>query len=305
MVTNYLRIATRRFLDYCLFGNTIQVKGTELHFKEEIIKSPEFRPVFFLSTGRTGTAFFTELLAHSSSVKVFHSPSSLLCDAKSELIEQGRVAYEMYRRFGLEDETVNRLSAQIFMAARETLLYKSYLHRKCYIETNNRVTFLAPAIKSYIPHARFVHLYRHPGEFIRSGVRRHYYRGEDAHQIGMIRPIEESTKAVKWETYGDVEKVAWLWNETNAFIDDFVQTIDAKECFRFNFNDLSVDNVRKLLEFLDVNDVKDGTIASLIPRPVNVQKSGDFPAYEQWSEVDKAAVRRLCGERAERYGYTL
>ncbi len=304
-MANYIKIAARRFSDYLLFGNVTRSGISEYTFRTQYLDSPEFSPVFFLSTGRTGTALFTKLLERSKKLSVFHSPSALLCHSASELIEQGRVAYERYHVAGQDDETVNQLTAQIFLAAREALLYKSFVHGKRYVETNNRVSFLAPAIKKLIPHAKFVHLYRHPAEFVRSGVRRNYYQEESLHGLGRLTPLPGMPEAERWSTFSQVEKIAWLWQETNGFIERFFNAQQGQGCLQFDFNRLNVENVKELLAFLEITDIGDDAISELIGTPVNAQMTGDFPMFSGWSEQDKASVRNICGELAQRYGYDL
>ncbi len=302
---NHIKELYKRLNEFIIYKNTRQVKTSELKFKIDTIKKEDYAPVFFLSTGRTGTEFFTRLLNNSDRVKVFHSPSSLLCNAQSELIQQGHVAYEMYNKFGFDDERTNKLASQLFMASREDLLYKTYLHDKVYVETNNRITFLAPAIKYMLPNAKFVHLYRHPGEFVRSGVRRGYYRSNSIHETGRLAPLEKSDYFNKWSSFDDVQKIAWLWNETNSFIDNYLHTLDQSDYCQFDFNDLSVEKVHHLLNFLNIDDISKKTISSSISRPTNTQRTGSFPEYKEWKEADKTKLKDICGELSFKYGYEL
>lgn len=295
----------KRVNEFIIYNNTRQVKISALAFNRDTIKNKDYAPVFFLSTGRTGTEFFTQLLNSSKRVKVFHSPSTLLCNAQSELIEQSKMAYEMYSKYGLDDERTNKLVSQIFMASREDLLYKTYLHDKVYIETNNRITFLAPAIKHLFPNAKFVHLYRHPGEFVRSGIRRSYYRSNSIHETGRLTPLETSGYYNKWSNFDDVQKTAWLWNETNNFIDNYLHTLDTRDYYQFDFNDLSAEKVNRLLNFLHIDDIPATTASSSILKPTNIQKTGSFPKYREWKEADKTKLKEICGELSLKYGYEL
>ncbi len=302
---NYFKILLLRVNEYFLFRNKRQLKIDELEFKKKIINSEEYRPVFFLSTGRTGTEFFTKLLSNSETVQVYHSPSSLFCNAQSELIEQGKVAYEMYMKYGFNDERANKLVSQIFMASREDLLYKTYLHNKIYIETNNRITFLAPALKYIFPNARFVYLHRHPGEFIRSGIRRKYYKSNSIHELGRLIPLDETKYFNQWSKFDDIQKIAWLWSETNNFIDNYLKTLDSNDYFRFDFNQLNTSNIENLLDFLEIKDINSQLIKKSIDNPTNIQKTGSFSKYKEWNQNDKNKVFDLCGELSLQYGYKL
>ncbi len=305
MVRGYLKNVAESLIEFLEYKNLRQKDIKKLVFRKTILREKHYSPVFFLSTGRTGTALFTKLLNKSRKVKAFHSPSSLICNAQSELIEQGRIAYEVYKLKGINDETTNILISQIFWAARENLLYKTFLHDRLYIETNNRITFLAPAIRYLIPHARFVHLYRHPGEFIRSGIRRKYYNSDNEHELGRLTPQRGGDYFSDWKHFDDIQKIAWLWYETNKFIEDFLSLIDKNYYFKFNFNNLSLSNVNELMEFLDIHDISPKTIKKLISKPVNVQKRENFPKYQDWNEEDKNKVKKICGGLAQKYGYKL
>lgn len=302
---NYCKILLLRINEYFLFKNKRQLKINELNFKRKVINTEEYRPIFFLSTGRTGTEFFTKLLNNSDKVQVFHSPSNLFCNEQSELIEQGKIAYEMYMQYGFNDERTNKLVSQIFMASRESLLYKTYLHKKVYIETNNRITFLAPALKYIFPNAKFIYLHRHPAEFIRSGIRRKYYESNSIHELGRLVPLNETKYFNNWSKLDNIQKVAWLWSETNSFIDNFLSTLNSNDYFRFDFNQLTLNNIQNLLSFLEIEDINDPLINSLIKKPINIQKFGSFPKYKAWKQNDKNKVIDLCGKLSLKYGYSL
>jgi len=229
----------------------------------------------------------------------------VVCATKSELIEQGRVAYEIYKQVGFNDDIFNNLLSQIFLAAREDLLYKTYLHNKLYIETNNRITFLAPAIKYLIPNAKFVHLYRHPGEFIRSGIRRGYYKSNSEHELGRLVPQKGDKYFDSWESFDDIQRIAWLWNETNSFIEKYLQSIDTRDYLQFNFNNLTIDNINKLLKFINIDDISEATIKDFIVKPINVQNTGTFPSYNEWKKEDKEKVIEIYGELSQKYGFEL
>jgi hypothetical protein len=131
-------------------------------------------PVFVLSTGRTGAALLTELLLLADGVDVHHTP-------RPELVRVSRRAYEEIG--GNLD-----LFVEVFKTAREELLLQSVRRGRRYVETNNRVTFFAPAAAVEFPDAKFIHLTRDPATFVRSGLRRNWYSGTHHHDIGRIVP---------------------------------------------------------------------------------------------------------------------
>ena len=297
IVNKYLELLVERGSEGLKYGNLRQRK-TPIHaFKSEILKDKSYSPVFFLSTGRTGTKFFTSLMQFDKNIFVQHT-------SKNDLIEQGKVVYESYAAENVDIDTINRLSAQVFLAARERVLYESYLHGRQFIETNNRITFFAHAIKKWMPGAKFVHLVRNPGAFIRSGVRREWYSGKTPHDIGRITPTSNSPHYNLWKKMDAIQKNAWLWNETNQFIEDFLVTMPQEDYFQFNFDRLNEKKIEDLLSFLNIN-IDHKIIRKKIGVPVNSQKQGSFPLYSNWKEEDKKKVVDICGALAQTYGYDL
>lgn len=267
-------------------------------FLNEVIIDSSYQPVFFLSTGRAGTLLFTNILNSFKGVRTYHAPTP-------ELIGQSKFAYDKYFTVNdINDDEINIFLGQLFLAAREDYLYKTYMHGYRYIETNNRITFFAPAIKKIIPGAKFVYVYRHPGEFIRSGIRRNWYSGGHTHDHGRIKPLENSEHFNKWNDYSPVEKIAWLWNETNGFIEKFLGTIPDSDYIKLNFNMISAESVEDILKFTGLQMSRD-KIETYLGKKVNVQKKGSYPKYEEWSRDDKEKVNNICGQLASEYGYKL
>ena len=292
----YIREAQQQLYELLVYGNLRQRKCSFSTFKQEVLSSADFRPVFFLSTGRTGTQLFTQLLNQCPSLRVFHAP-------KPELIQQGKIVYEAYQQADDSIAPINRLAGQLFLAAREDLLHACYLHQKTYVETNNRITFFAMAIRAVIPNARFVHLYRHPGDFIRSGIRRQWYAGSSPHDIGRITGDASPAVRERWQEWDQVQKNAWLWNETNEFIEDFLSVLEPSSYFKLDFNALTERSVQSLLHFIGC-DLSEKKIRQAIRNPVNQQRDGDYPLYAAWPEADKEKVRALC-PLAQEYDYRL
>ncbi len=252
-------------------------------------------PVFFLSTGRCGTKWFSELLKKGDKIKVLHNPYP-------NLFIQGKRVYEEYCRDN--ENSRSDLIKEIYFAGREEYLRYAYKTEKRLIETNNGITFFAPILAELFPTALFVHLYRHPGEFIRSGIRRDYFT-DSVEDIRRISPPEGSPEYSKWKSSDQIEKTSWLWNETNRFIESFKANHGQHRTFDLNFNELKEESVHQLIDFLGISGICERKVSNMLSKKINVQKSGSFNKYESWKDKDKEKVRRICGELAERYGYEL
>ena len=132
---------------------------------ESFIELPEtmfsnMSPVFFVSTGRAGSELLVKLMNESKIGNVYHEP-------------RPRMFYSSKLVFEKNVEVQTKIIA--YLSARYDLLKKSYLEEKRFVETNNRNTFFMRALGELFPKAKFIQLVRHPGDFVRSGIRREYY----------------------------------------------------------------------------------------------------------------------------------
>jgi hypothetical protein len=271
-------------------------------FKAEVLADAAFRPVFFLSTGRTGTGFFTALLNRGRGVRAWHEPDP-------PLTEQGRVAYELYtvdhRAGGTARLALDRALAQVVLAGRERLWHETHVRHRRYVETNNRITFFAPALRHLLPGARFVHVYRHPADVIRSGLRRRWYAGGTPHDPGRIRPVAGDRAAAGWASMDAVERIAWLWDETNAFIEwSLSGLIEGEQFMRCDFSVATPASVAAVARFAGA-DLPEPVVAAALRVPVNAEPGSEVPRYSEWPPEWRAMLARQCGARAAAYGYSL
>lgn len=245
----------------------------------EAIKWQNVRPCFVLSTGRSGTLLLTKLLELSPHIAVVHQP-------KPELVRASKLAYEQIKHSP-------DIFRETFKSAREEYVLEALMHHQVFVETNNRITFFAPTIRDVFPNAVFIHLVRHPGDFVRSGIRRHWYSEQHEHDIGRIVPCSGDIKN-RWPSLTAIEKIGWLWNETNQFIEDVKKKLSSEDVLFVRaeqlFNDVGV--TQAIYKFLQ----QECPLLSLIKKklkPTNVQKKGDFPPYSEWPENDRQLLQNI------------
>ncbi|MEA3451924.1 MAG: sulfotransferase [Bacteroidota bacterium] len=246
------------------------------------------RPVFFLSTGRTGTKWFAELLKKDENLTVFHA-------GVPDLAIQNKFIYDLPH-----SSSKIEIEKEMFLVAREEYFTYAYKTNKQFVETNNQLVFFAEAISKLLPNSVFVHLYRHPGEFVRSGMRRNWYEENDFTKFKLIANKDSSI----WNNYSKLEKISWLWAETNQFIEDFKTTIDKKRVFDFNFNELNTDNVQELISFIGAN-ISVNKISKRLNRKENIQQKGQFNSYNNWTKEERKQLKNICIKLADKYGYQL
>jgi len=246
------------------------------HLYDQILK--DFNPIFVLSTGRCGTLFLSNILSVFDMVDVFHKPSP-------EMYFYSKIAYQKFK-------TDPKLIEHVFAASRFELILESYKRNRLYVETNNKITFFAYAINSIFSNALFIHLLRHPGDFVRSGIRRNWYTGTNKHDLGRILPEESS---VDWINFSSIEKMSWLWNETNKFIENFKSSLNnPQRIITVKSEDLfsSQDEVIRLLNFIGLSEIPNKKILKILNNPANIQKKGKFHPYQDWDDNEKDQLRR-------------
>lgn len=210
-------------------------------------------PVFVLSTGRSGTALLTKIFGHHAGARVYHAPVP-------ELVWYSGFAYNNYR------DKPQEVAAAID-ASRYDLIRNAFLLDLVFVETNNRITFFAHQLAELYPKGKFVHLVRNPLAFIKSGLARNWYSGGNIHDEGRIRHKDE----IRWNTWKPEEKIAWLWNETNQFIEDFKQQTDSTRYITIKAEDLFRDAAvtNQIFRFSNLPGMSEQKIKELIKAPVN------------------------------------
>ncbi|MCI5144114.1 MAG: hypothetical protein D3923_00990, partial [Candidatus Electrothrix sp. AR3] len=204
------------------------------------ISTEEMEPVFVLSTGRCGTktlAALADLIANADS---HHEPDPKLLEASylycmqscpdaPESFWQGLLAY-----------------------SRDELIRQAIRTDKIYFETNNRLALLCELLIKRYPKAKFIHLVRHPCDFIRSGIRRDYFNNQSWDFV-RITPLSEDPAHQTWPESSQLEKCAWLWAKTNSHVDAVLQNLseDRRLFIRSEdiFNNIG-NNVEKVLSFI-------------------------------------------------------
>lgn len=253
------------------------------------------QPVFFLSTGRCGTQWISELLKKDRELAVFHHPVP-------NLAIQGKLAWESYWGTPLTELNQQEVFLQeLFLAGRESHLRYTAKAEKRYVETNNYITFFAPVLARIFPDALFVHMVRHPAGFIRSALDRSYYTPGSPDDIKRIHPIQGEFEQ-QWDGLSQFARAAWLWKETNTFIDRFRASLPEHRSVLFPFDLSGTEQVQKVIDFLAVN-ISETQIKKKLTQKVNAQKNRKFPPYREWDEVHKEEVKAVCSGQASRYQF--
>ncbi len=259
----------------------------------------EYSPVFILSTGRCGTKFLPVLLNHSSNVAAFHEPPPIL---------------EYFSHYAYHRQGDIEVLTRMIDAAKMEAILSVYIKDKIYIESNQCLTFFGPALAGLFKKSKFVHLVRHPGDFIRSAVRKGWHKNDTIWESGRVK----SQDSVQWNEMDQVERLSWVWAATNSFIDGFASKLEPGRYERFKIEDLvsGVDSMTRLIRFTGaeaipaekIRQIQGERINELYigpSEPPNMKKVLHFPCYSDWDRDLKEKLFRYAGALANLYGYEI
>ena len=249
--------------------------------------------VFVISTGRAGSKTLTALFALSSRVLSEHEPMPRLVKS----------SFDAYME-GPSIATSDRWRDLVY-AARDDLVCEANRKGRIYVETNNRMTYLAPVLARCFPASRFVHLHRHPYEVVRSGMRRGYYENHNW-DFARVRPRAGELLAVAWDAMPSIEKCAFFWARINGEADAFLATLPESRRLSLAAEDLFAgeeSTLRRLFAFVGLDLPPRDMLDDVLGEKINAAVRGSFPVPADWTEQDRAAVWGQVGPLATALGY--
>lgn len=258
-----------------------------------------YRPVFVLTSGRSGSKLVAELLNLAPEIHAQHEP---------------RPTLQYFSDFACRRQAEAGLLESLIDAARMEMVLEAMIRGKTYVESNQCLAFFAPALARRFAGARFVHLLRHPGDFVASAVRKGWHRNDSIWEAGRVRLHDEA----RWASMDQVQRLAWLWDFTHRALGDFLAGLEEERGLTCRLEDLvgNVDHARALFAFCgavlpDAHAVRGmlgrrvNTLRLDADEPENMKKDPHFPSFPDWPAADREKVRRACAETAARFGYEL
>lgn len=266
------------------------------HEKDQVVPVEELEPVFVLSTGRCGTQTMSALAELIPDVSSHHEPEPTLFEASYLYFMQ------------LCPDAPSDFWQQLLGVNRDELIRQAVHSKKIYFETNNRLALLSNLLVSYYPKAKFIHLVRHPCDFVRSGMRRKYYANHPWDFV-RIAPQQEDPAYIGWQERSQLEKCAWLWAKTNSHVDTVLETVPEERKLFVRSEDIfnNVGNsVRNVLSFISERHQPDQKkIDEVLGMKLNQQIHGIYPTWENWRTEEAQIVQHHCGELIQQYGYDI
>jgi len=176
-----------------------------------------------------------------------------------------------------------------------------------YLETSPHLRTLLTPIENEFSEVLVAHVVRHPVDYIRSYLGHGVFRGLKGLggrliPFGLLRPEHlESRPERFWHEMETTEALAWRWNKLNELIESQAAMLGPRYA-RFRFEDLfhGPNGVAPLASWAGIDT---HALPAADTERVNRARHG-LPDDAEFDSASAAAVvERLCGARADRYGY--
>ncbi len=163
---------------------------------------------------------------------------------------------------------------------------------------------------------RFILLVRRPENFVRSALARGFFDESHPRYCAIIEPHPSSSIFTRWNGATPFEKCLWYWNMVNRRTMEAFSQMPTTMYRIVRIEDLSLNICRGLCDFLQLYDIGDDDIRTILSRRINVTPSLEFEdaevntnsvpmttkPYEEWTYKQKATLETYAGElRSELY----
>lgn len=236
---------------------------------------------FILSTGRTGTDFFT---------KLFNSDA--VPDAWS--LHEPRPAFRArsYQLVARYHTTFERLYFQW-----PRMRWHKRSQKTWYIETNYHLFAAIPLIREAFPNAWIIHVIRDGRDVVTSWLNKYRYITNN-HITPFQIPGDPAQEA--WSLWNPVQKLSWYWKTVNELVAS--QSPDLWLRFEYLFTPPYTD-LFHLLEALPLESYDPDRIQAMVSERVNPSKSQFFPAFQKWPQQWQQEFYAIAGPAMMRFGY--
>jgi hypothetical protein len=246
------------------------------------------RALIVLSTGRCGSLTLMRLIGSSGEFRAYHEPPPTFEEeAQNAYVDGGTADY--YKG--------------VYLGARLAYLQHAIQSDSVYAEATSMRT-LAPAIKAVLPKAKFIHLYRHPGGVVRSGMCRGWYAGH-ALDPWRLRPKEDDPIHTAWYDLDPFGRCCWYWHAMNRFILDFLDRMSdwAHPMYFEELIDAGTGEYRIPFSLFDIEPPPKDKVIREIELKTNKSESSAFPKYEDWTTARRDTLYAIAGDTMVRLGY--
>lgn len=262
---------------------------------------------FVASTGRTATTLIAKLLSELQGVTALHE-GHYLEDKKTPIIPPINMEH---RRAWFDEE----FRKQLVQGKRSAQVLDAVLDNTGQTRLIDVAYYNAALVKDLYtqhPQSRFVVIFRRCETFVRSATT---MTGEDLMpvgwpdagkeltsrekfiELGRLKPPKHTETFERWANWSAIQKNIWLWQLTNQFLWDFVQTSDPQRISLLHYEELSEHPSRfwgNLLKAFNLyNESSLEYCLNKSSKKENTKAGGyQIAAAESWSAAEKMDLQQ-------------
>jgi hypothetical protein len=251
--------------------------------KQKILYTLNEKNTFFLvSTGRTGTTLFANMLNSIGNYYIEHEPVPNEQYFHRRCLEDPLFSYKYINEF--------RLKEIYFRIKRKSV--------ERYGEVNGALRRNIKDIKNLLGNCSVVQIVRDGRNVVSSVLNRRTFTENDKSYYNMI-PDDTVVSKKEWKSFDRFQKIAFMWSAENAYMrkncDFTVKFEDLIQCY-----ELAQEKLFKPLEI----PVDYETWSNFIGQKMNARKDNDDKyKYENWADYQKDFFDKICGNEMRYYGY--
>lgn len=227
---------------------------------------------FILTTGRSGSTSIAKYVSTFPGFLCLHEPEPIL------IKEANLYLYGKY---------VHSEMVELLRASRA-----SHIEGREYGESNQKLSFIIPALREAFPSGKFIWLARDGRNVVNSIFALGWYDPEllkeSMWQMNLPQAPEiNDLDRMIWDTMTPFEKCCWYWNFTNRLIQKNLASLDRQQWIFLRLEDVDYRQIHNLLKIKD-NPKK-------LPWVNKKRKNNTKQGWQAWDKKQRTSFEKLCG----------
>jgi hypothetical protein len=244
------------------------------------------KPIFILSTGRTGTNFFADFFSKHPKVTALHEPKP------SRILR-------MWSNARLEGYATNEELVRVLSSKRKKLV-KS-IQTPLYIESNPFIVGFAPVLNQVFEEPIIIHVVRDPRDYIRSALNHGNTKGlKKLFNSSVPFWYPKVSRLIRKDVDDSLMlRTAGYWKVINEWL---LKNKNSNNYHLFKFEDLFNDK-KELKRLAKIVGIEPAFIDKNPPKATNRSKDKVVNSWEKWSKEDCIRIQEICGPEMKLFGY--
>ena len=291
--------------------------------------------IIITSLGRTGTTFLADFFSNNfQDIYAVHEPGKIIIKKLNP-----KIILKAIKEIGIKGAVTNKLfgcqsimqisnlrlagiiNAQV--AANKIIkARKKYIEtktEKIYLESNYQYHGLLDSLPLAFQQLQAAYIVRDPRDWIRSWMNlKALYHQSDIHSFlgNRLTPLMagDTQVAKEWKSFGQFEKLAWLWGYVNKFILKNAKNNPQIKIFRFEDLFLSSqkeENFYNFINFLISNSLGGQAmpknikmiIKNTLAKRVHKSKNSVIGSWRDWPKEKIKILDKFCSPAMQKFNY--